>query len=37
MNNISIRERTVDDAEMFYNFITKLDNEADYMLYEKGE
>ncbi len=37
MNNISIRERTADDAEMFYDFITKLDNETDYMLYEKGE
>ncbi len=37
MNNISIRERTPDDAEMFYEFIMKLDNEAEYMLYEKGE
>ncbi|HBV68124.1 MAG TPA: GNAT family N-acetyltransferase [Clostridiales bacterium] len=37
MNNISIRERTVDDAEMFYGFIMKLDTEAEYMLFEKGE
>lgn len=35
--NISIRERTADDAEMFYDFITKLDNEAENATYKDGK
>lgn len=37
MENIVIRERSLDDVERFYEFITKLDNEAKYMLFEKNE
>lgn len=32
-----IRERIADDAESFCKFLSKLDNEAEYMLYEKDE
>lgn len=37
MKNIEIRERIVDDVGRFCEFITKLDNEAQYMLCEKDE
>ncbi len=37
MKKVEIRERTVEDTEKFCEFINKLDNEAKYMLYEKGE
>ncbi len=35
--DIEIRERTSADTKSFCEFITKLDNEAEYMLLEKGE
>lgn len=37
MANIEIRERSSNDADEFCRFLTKLDNEAEYMLFEKGE
>lgn len=37
MRKIQIRERIADDAEKFCEFLYKLDNEAEYMLYEKDE
>lgn len=37
MGNIEIRERNSDDANEFCNFLLKLDDEAEFMLFEKGE
>ncbi len=37
MTNVEIRERTVEDTQEFCRFLNTLDNEAEYMLYEKGE
>ncbi len=37
MIKLEIRERIPDDAEKFCEFLSKLDNEAEYMLFEKGE
>lgn len=37
MNNIEIRERNVDDLNGFCEFLLKLDDEAEFMLFEKGE
>lgn len=35
--NIVIRERAIDDTNDFCEFLTKLDNESKYMLFERGE
>lgn len=35
--NIEIRERNIDDVNEFCEFLNKLDDEAEYMLFEKGE
>lgn len=37
MNNIEIRERNIDDVNRFCEFLLKLDDEAEFMLFEKGE
>lgn len=37
MENIQIRERSLGDTAGFCEFLTKLDNEAEYMMYERGE
>ncbi len=37
MNNIEIRERNLEDVNKFCDFLMKLDNEAEYMIFEKGE
>jgi len=37
MTSIIIRERKTDDANAFCEFLSKLDHEAEYMLYEKDE
>jgi len=37
MGIIEIRERDRNDVNEFCEFLSKLDNEAEYMLYEKGE
>lgn len=35
--NYQIKKREAEDSLEFYNFITKLDNEAKYMMYDKDE
>lgn len=35
--NIEIRERDVNDVNEFCEFLLKLDDEAEFMLFEKGE
>lgn len=37
MTDVEIRERRRKDLDEFCEFLLKLDNEAEYMLYEKGE
>lgn len=37
LNDILIRERNTEDVDEFCKFLLKLDNEAEYMLVEKGE
>ncbi len=37
MTNLVIRERNLGDVNEFCKFLTKLDNEAEFMLFEKGE
>ena len=37
MSNLEIRERNSDDANEFWKFLFKLDGEAEFMLFEKGE
>lgn len=37
MKKIEIRERKREDVTEFCEFLSKLDNEAEFMLFEKGE